>query len=115
MNVDKNPAYPAGVEALKAEGALPRRVRLRQCKYLNNVIVVIEQDHRLVKKRVWIAKGYGSFQCPWHVAVLLRKSRLEQAPCFMFWPNALIYRVFSCIWSSSKGSKLNFATEPFTL
>src|SRR5215468_7824807 len=34
MNVDKNPAYPAAVEALKAEGALPRRVRLRQCKYL---------------------------------------------------------------------------------
>src|SRR5262250_3474339 len=52
MNVDKNPAYPAAVEALKADGALPRRVRLRQCKYLNNVI---EQDHRHVKKRVWLA------------------------------------------------------------
>ena len=58
INVDKNPAYPAAVEALKAEGCLPRRVRLRQCKYLNNVI---EQDHRTVKKRVWLAKGYGSF------------------------------------------------------
>jgi transposase-like protein len=31
INVDKNPAYPAAVEALKAEGTLPRRVRLRQC------------------------------------------------------------------------------------
>jgi hypothetical protein len=30
MNVDKNPAYPAAVEALKAEGTLPPRVRLRQ-------------------------------------------------------------------------------------
>jgi transposase-like protein len=49
MNVDKNPAYPAAVEALKAEGTIPRRVALRQCKYLNNVI---EQDHRTVKKRV---------------------------------------------------------------
>ena len=38
MNVDKNPAYPAAVEALKAEGVIPRRVALRQCKYLNNVI-----------------------------------------------------------------------------
>src|SRR5215467_11873814 len=56
INVDKNPAYPAAVEALKAEGSLPRRVRLRQCKYLNNVI---EQDHRVVKKRVWLAKGYS--------------------------------------------------------
>jgi IS6 family transposase len=31
INVDKNSAYPAAVEALKAEGYLPRRVRLRQC------------------------------------------------------------------------------------
>jgi hypothetical protein len=34
------------------------RVRLRQCKYLDNIV---EQDHRTVKKRTWLAKGYGSF------------------------------------------------------
>src|SRR5215471_4002184 len=38
IDVDKNPAYPAAVERLKAEGARPRRVRLRQCKYLNNQV-----------------------------------------------------------------------------
>ena len=52
VNVDKNRAYPAAVAALKADGTLPRRVRLRQCKYLNNII---EQDHRTGKKRVWLA------------------------------------------------------------
>ena len=62
ITVDQNPAYPAAVEALKAEGYLPRRVHLRQCKYLNNVV---EQDHRTVKKRVWLAKGYGSFATAW--------------------------------------------------
>jgi transposase, IS6 family len=62
VNVDKNPAYPAAMEALKAERMLPRRVRLRQCKYLNNIV---EQDHRAVKKRVRLAKGYGSFQSAW--------------------------------------------------
>jgi IS6 family transposase len=62
VNVDKNPAYPVAVEALKHEGTLPRRARLRQCKYLNNIV---EQDHRSVKKRVWLAKGYGSFQSAW--------------------------------------------------
>jgi transposase-like protein len=62
MNVDKNPAYPAAVDALKADSVLLGRVVLRQCKYLNNVI---EQDHRTVKKRVWLAKGYGSFQSAW--------------------------------------------------
>ena len=80
MNVDKNPAYPAAVEALKADGAIPRRVTLRQCKYLNNVI---EQDHRTVKKRVWLAKGYGSFQSAWRTlqgieAVnMIRKGRVR--------------------------------------
>src|ERR1700724_127915 len=80
MNVDKNPAYPAAVEALKAEGAIPQRVALRQCKYLNNVI---EQDHRTVKKRVWLAKGYGTFQSAWRTlqgieAVnMIRKGRVR--------------------------------------
>jgi transposase, IS6 family len=58
INVDKNPAYPAAIHALQQEGALPRRVRLRQCKFLNNVI---EQDHRVSKKRTWLAKGYNTF------------------------------------------------------
>jgi transposase, IS6 family len=57
-----HPAYPAAFEALKAEGTLRRRCRLRQCKYLNNVV---EQDHRAVKQRVWLAKGYGSFRTAW--------------------------------------------------
>jgi IS6 family transposase len=70
MNVDKNPAYPAAVEALKVEGYLPGRVRRRQCKYLNNVI---EQDHRTVKKRVWLAKGYGSFQSAWRTLQEMRR------------------------------------------
>jgi len=80
INVDKNPAYPAAVEELKAAGTLPRRVRLRQCKYLNNII---EQDHRNVKKRVWLAKGYGSLQSAWRTlqgieAVnMIRKGRVR--------------------------------------
>jgi transposase, IS6 family len=58
INVDKNPAYPAAIHALQQEEMLPRRVRLRQCKFLNNVI---EQDHRTSKKRAWLAKGYKTF------------------------------------------------------
>jgi transposase, IS6 family len=80
MNVDKNPAYPAAVEALKADASIPRRVALRQCKYLNNLI---EQDHRTVKKRVWLAKGYGSFQSAWRTLQgietvnMIRKGRVR--------------------------------------
>ena len=65
---------------LKREGALPRRVRLRQCKYLNNIV---EQDHRSVKKRTWLAKGYGSFQSAWRTLEgietvnMIRKGRVR--------------------------------------
>jgi transposase, IS6 family len=80
INVGKNPAFPPAVAALKAEGVLPRRVRLRQCEYLNNII---EQDHRTVKKRTWLAKGYGSFPTAWRTlqgieAVhMIRKGRVR--------------------------------------
>jgi IS6 family transposase len=62
INVDKNPAYPRAVKELKREGAISRRCRLRQCKYLNNVV---EQSHRNVKRRTWLAKGYGSLPTAW--------------------------------------------------
>ena len=80
INVDKNPAYPAALRTLKREGILPRRVRLRQCKSLNNIV---EQDHRSVKKRTWLAKGYGSFQSAWRTLEgietmdMIRKGRVR--------------------------------------
>jgi transposase, IS6 family len=83
INVDKNPTYPAAMEALKAGGAIPSRVVLRQCKYLNNVI---EQDHRTVKKRTWLAKGYGSFASAWRTlqgieaVEMIRKGRVRWIP-----------------------------------
>ena len=82
INVDKNAAFPPAVEALKADGTLPRRVRLRQCKYLNNII---EQDHRVVKKRTWLAKGYGSVATAWRTLQgieameMIRKGRVRWA------------------------------------
>ena len=62
INVDKNPAYSRALDDLKGEGAISRRCRLRQCKYLNNLV---EQDHRDVKHRTWLAKGYGSLATAW--------------------------------------------------
>jgi transposase, IS6 family len=64
INVDKNPAYARAVTDLKASGTISRRCRLRQCKYLNNIV---EQDHRNVKRRTWLAKGYGSLQTAWRI------------------------------------------------
>src|SRR5947209_16298918 len=38
ITVDKNPAYPRAAAEMKEEGELWRRSRLRQCKYLNNIV-----------------------------------------------------------------------------
>ena len=62
INVDKNRAYPVAVKDLKQEGTIRRHCQLRQCKYLNNIV---EQDHRTVKRRTWLAKGYGSVPTAW--------------------------------------------------
>ena len=58
ITVDKNPAYPAAIEELKAEGTLSEECELRQCKYLNNIL---EQDHRFIKRRVSPGLGFYSF------------------------------------------------------
>src|SRR3982751_375301 len=57
LTVDKNPAYPAAVPAMKREGELWRFSRLRQVKYLNNIV---EQDHRRIKRLVRPGLGFGS-------------------------------------------------------
>jgi transposase-like protein len=50
---------------------------------LNNVM---EQDHRTVKKRTWLAKGYGSFPTAWRTLQgieamqMIRKGRVRWLP-----------------------------------
>src|SRR3712207_2420434 len=45
ITVDKNPAYPRAVAEMKDDGELSCASRLRQAKFLNNII---EQDHRQI-------------------------------------------------------------------
>ena len=59
INVDKNAAYPKAIAELKASGVLPEGVKLRQVKYLNNLI---EQDHRFIKRLVKPGMGFFSFE-----------------------------------------------------
>jgi transposase-like protein len=58
INVDKNVAYPCAVAEMKEDGELWRFARLRQCKFLNNMV---EQDHRRVKRLVRPGLGFGGF------------------------------------------------------
>ena len=38
INVDRDKAYPAAIKALKTDEVLPQTTRMRQCKYLNNIV-----------------------------------------------------------------------------
>ena len=57
ITVDRNQAYPRAVRDLKRSGRLWRFSRLRQCKYLNNIV---EQNHRRIRRLVRPGLGFGS-------------------------------------------------------
>jgi IS6 family transposase len=49
---------PKATAEMKKDGELWRRSRLRQAKYLNNIV---EQDHRNVKRLTRLGLGFGGF------------------------------------------------------
>ncbi|MDZ4876988.1 MAG: IS6 family transposase ISAcma1 [Chroococcidiopsis cubana SAG 39.79] len=58
INVDKNAAYPSAIAELKTEKTIDKSCKLRQNKYLNNLV---EQDHRFIKRLVNLGLGFKSF------------------------------------------------------
>ena len=56
INIDKSGANKAGVNQFNSDS--DRRVKIRQCKYLNNIV---EQDHRRVKRITRSMLGFKSF------------------------------------------------------
>ena len=79
ITVDKNPAYPRAVADMKRAGELWRFSRLRQCKYLNNIV---EQDHRRIKRLVRPGLGFGSLRTAgrtlagYEVMAMIRKGQV---------------------------------------
>jgi transposase-like protein len=66
---------------LKTSGILPRRLQVRSCKYLNNVI---EQDHRRIKQRIRPMLGFKRFET---AVVTIRSIELaEKIKKQHFWP-----------------------------
>jgi IS6 family transposase len=50
------------LKELKEEGDVPDNCKLRQVKYLNNIV---EQDHRFIKRRVKPGRGFFPFESAW--------------------------------------------------
>jgi transposase-like protein len=60
---------------LQSVGTMARRVGIRSCKYLNNVV---EQDHRRIKQRVRPMLGFKRFDTATSGIELAEKIRKQQ-------------------------------------
>jgi len=58
ITTEKHAAYPPAGAALQPDGTLSATWTWRQCKYLNTVV---DQEHRLVQRRVNPGMGCGTF------------------------------------------------------
>jgi transposase-like protein len=80
ITVDKNAAYPKAIDELKADKELSQKVKLRQKKYLNNIV---EQDHRGIKRLIKPGMGFGSFNTArrtirgYEIMNMMRKGQIQ--------------------------------------
>ena len=58
INIDQSGANNAAIKQFNAEEST--RIKIRQCKYLNNIV---EQDHRLIKRITKLMLGFKEFGC----------------------------------------------------
>lgn len=83
LSVDKNAAYPSAAKIMKNNGELWRFAKLRQVKYLNNIV---EQDHRRIKRLVRPGFGFKSFHTArrtiagYEVMATVRKGQVAVIP-----------------------------------
>jgi transposase, IS6 family len=83
ITVDKNPAYPSAAKSMKKAGELSRFARLRQVKYLNNIV---EQDHRRIKRLVRPGLGFESMRTArpiiagYEIFAMIRKGQVTAIP-----------------------------------
>jgi transposase-like protein len=81
--VDKNAAYPNATKAMKRHEELWRIAKLRQVKFLNNIV---EQDHRRIKRLVRPGLSFKSFTSAaptvagYEVMAMTREGYIVSAP-----------------------------------
>jgi IS6 family transposase len=83
ITVDKNAAYPVATITMKRDGELWRFAKLRQVKFLNNIV---EQDHRRIKRLVRPGLGFKNFVTAsqtiagYEAMAMIRKGQVAAAP-----------------------------------
>jgi transposase-like protein len=93
--VDGHRAYASALAEVKQTGELRQRCRCRTAPYLDNLI---EQDHRLIKKRITARLGFRS------LGSLANERAITESSVSLLSPN----------WTNTRvDSARPFATEPF--
>jgi putative transposase len=59
INIDKSGSNYMAIRAVNRNNFWKKNIRVRQCKYLNNIV---EQDHRNIKRRIAIDTGFKEFE-----------------------------------------------------
>ncbi len=59
VNIDKSGTNKMAIWSVNKRGVSVKKIKIRQCKYLNNMI---EQDHRNIKRRIRITTGFKEFE-----------------------------------------------------
>jgi len=59
INIDKSGANKSGIRSINRELLTVKRIKIQQCKYLNNIV---EQDHRNIKRRILIDTSFKEFE-----------------------------------------------------
>ena len=59
VNIDKSGSNYAAIQVVNRRGLFKNNIKIRQCKYLNNIV---EQDHRGIKRRIINYTGFKEFE-----------------------------------------------------
>ena len=59
INIDKSGANKSGIRSINRELLTVKKIKIRQCKYLNNIV---EQDPRFIKWRIQQGLGFKEFE-----------------------------------------------------
>ena len=81
INIDKSGSNFTAIRTVNRRNFWKKRVKIRQCKYLNNVV---EQDHRTIKRRIYITTGFKEFESAQRTLAgieiinIIRKDQIDQ-------------------------------------
>jgi putative transposase len=89
INIDKSGSNFTAIRAINRRNFWKKNVKIRQCKYLNNIV---EQDHRAIKRRIYITTGFKEFKSAHRTLAgieiinIIRKDQIDQ-PLLSYFKN----------------------------